>query len=85
MHNAPASQGKLRISGEAYVTADQRLIRRIEEVEEAVADDRLLAAYHMLEEILRELDVPVTVRTADPRLRSRRNGPPTPTPLAAAG
>lgn len=67
------------------MTADQKLIRRIEEVEEAVADDRLLAAYHMLEEILRDLDVPVTSRTAATRLPARRNGNPTPTPLAAAG
>lgn len=67
------------------MTADQKLIRRIEEVEEAVADDRLLAAYHMLEDILRELDAPLAARPSDLRLRSRRNGTPTPTPLAAAG
>ena len=66
------------------MTADQRLIRRIEEVEEAVADDRLMAACHMLDEILQELDVPTSAKSARPETRAPMRGR-TPPPFAAAG
>ena len=68
------------------MTADQRLILKIEQISEAVDDDRLIAAYHMLDEVLRELDVPTTMKAADPRptpLRRQRSD--VVPPLAAAG
>lgn len=66
------------------MTADQRLILKIEQISEAVDADRLIAAYHMLEEILVELDVPTKAvpESARPvRPRGQADVPP----LAAAG
>jgi hypothetical protein len=65
------------------MTADQRLILKIEQISEAVDDDRLIAAYHMLEEVLRELNVP-TKAVAETRPVRRRGSDVVP-PLAAAG
>ena len=68
------------------MTADQRLILKIEQISEAVDDDRLIAAYHMLDEVLRELDVPntVKVRPEPAPLRRRADSNVVP-PLAATG
>ena len=66
------------------MTADQRLILKIEQISEAVDDDRLIAAYHMLEEVLRELDVP-TKAVPETRAPRRRPGSDVVPPLAAAG
>ena len=82
----PGPAGETFESGMA-MTADQRLILKLEQISEAVDDDRLIAAYHMLDEVLRELDVPVTMKAAAPRpapLR-RRDGSDVVPPLAAAG
>ena len=65
------------------MTADQRLILKIEQISEAVDDDRLLAAYHMLEEVLRELDVPT--KAVPETLQVRRRPSSVVPPLAAAG
>lgn len=68
------------------MTSDQRLILKLEQVSDAVAGDRLLAAYHMLDEILRDLDVPKELpRSGAPARRMPRPGSATPTPFAAAG
>lgn len=86
MHNAAALQGKLSHPERAFMTADQRLILKLEQISDAVDDDRLLAAYHMLEEVLRDLDVPTkAVPESRPMLKARRPGSDVVPPLAAAG
>lgn len=69
------------------MTADQRLILKLEQISDAVDDDRLLAAYHMLEEVLRDLDVPTKVvpESSHALLKPRRSGSDVVPPLAAAG
>lgn len=79
----PGPAGETFAPGTA-MTADQRLILKIEQISEAVDDDRLIAAYHMLEEVLRELDVP-TKAVAETRPARRRPNSDIVPPLAAAG
>ena len=66
------------------MTADQKLILKLEQIAEAVEGDQLIAAYHMLDEVLRELDVPLKM-PAEVRPAARRPGTPVVPPLAAAG
>ena len=66
------------------MTADQRLILRIEQVTKAIDSDQLLAACHLLDEILSEMG------TSLAQARSARAPMPsvvkrTTTPAAAAG
>ena len=69
------------------MTADQRLILKIEQISQAVDEDRLIAAYHMLEEVLRDLDVPLTLpkQAERPAPIRQRGNPDVVPPLAAAG
>jgi hypothetical protein len=67
------------------MTADQRLILKLEQISEAVDDDRLLAAYHMLEEVLKDLDVPTKAVPESRAPALRRRGSDVVPPLAAAG
>ena len=67
------------------MTADQRLILRIEQVTKAIDSDQLLAACHLLDEILSEMG------SASAQARSAASRTPlapvkrTPPPAAAAG
>ena len=71
------------------MTADQRLILKIEQAEAMVEEDQFLAAYHLLEEILRDLDAPLTAPGRPQKGASgephRPNRPANAPPLAAAG
>lgn len=64
------------------MTGDQRLIQKIEQAADAVSQDRLVAAYHVLDEILRELEAQTQDALRNP-VHDRRERPRT--PIAAAG
>ncbi len=64
------------------MTGDQRLILKIEQAVEAVERDQLLAAYHVLDEILVELETQTREAVRNPAL-DRRERPRT--PVVAAG
>jgi len=68
------------------MTADQRLILRIEQVTKAIDSDQLLAACHLLDEILSEMGSPAgQVRLSALRGPSVSAVKRTTTPAAAAG
>ncbi len=64
------------------MTGDQRLILKIEQAVAAVERDQLLAAYHVLDEILVELETQTREAVRNPAL-DRRERPRT--PVVAAG
>lgn len=64
------------------MTGDQRLILKIEHAVRQVESDQLLAAYHVLDEILRELEAQTRDAVRNPAL-DRRERPRT--PVVAAG
>jgi len=64
------------------MTGDQRLILKIEHAVRQVESDQLLAAYHVLDEILRELESQTRDAVRNPAL-DRRERPRT--PVVAAG
>ena len=64
------------------MTGDQRLIRKLEDVMTKLDSDELLAAYHLLDELVQELET--VVRAPAPARVAARERTPRP-PAAAAG
>lgn len=66
------------------MTGDQRLILKIEHAAKELEHDRMLAAYHVLDDILRELDAQSrdTLHLPMPMVERRQSPRP---PVAAAG
>ncbi len=65
------------------MTGDQRLIVKLEDVLEKLGTDELLAAYHLLDDVVKELET--VTRNPAPRTATRvAQATPRP-PVAAAG
>ncbi len=64
------------------MTGDQRLILKIEHAAKELEHDRMLAAYHVLDDILRELDAQSRDTLHHPMVERRQSPRP---PVAAAG
>lgn len=64
------------------MTGDQRLITKIEHVASELERDQLIAAYHALDEIVRELELAARDVL---RIPAQRQGSAERTPVAAAG
>ena len=65
------------------MTGDQRLISRIEQVQARLAEDEVLAAYHLLDELVDELVG--LLGEAAPRPRPQDGRRPDRIPAVAAG
>ncbi len=64
------------------MTGDQRLITKIEHVASQLESDQLIAAFHSLDEIVRELE---TAAREVLRIPASRQGSAERVPVAAAG